>query len=181
MRYLVGFAIAMLLWSAVAQAAAPHAIDIYPASRMLPQSAFADAGGQTIDLASFRGRPVLLHFFATWCIPCRDETLALQRLQRHFPDRQLTVVMLSLDTKGLPAVRRFYDTLGIQDLDAYFDPGGTVARAMAVRGLPSTIIVNPDGRDIGRVDGVADWDDPSVIAMLTTLAGVTRTPAPESR
>jgi thiol-disulfide isomerase/thioredoxin len=162
--------IAGLLWALSSYAAEPRQIDMYPASRMLPTASFIDGEGQRLDITSFRGQAVVLHFFATWCLPCRDEVPALQRLQQQFPDHAVQVVMVSLDSGGPLAVQRFFKSMHVRHLDAYFDPGGDLARAMGIKGLPSSIIVGPDGREAGRVNGAADWDAPPVTAMLAAVA-----------
>ncbi|MBM4420700.1 MAG: TlpA family protein disulfide reductase [Chloroflexi bacterium] len=100
------------------------------------------AGGGTATLASLRGKTVIVNFWATWCVPCRDEMPALERAAKADP----SVVVLAVDLleEGEP-VRAFFDSLGLRALRPLLDTDGTVARRYAVFSLPTTFFVAPDG------------------------------------
>ena len=125
-----------------------------------------DQTAQTVDLASFRGRLVLVNFWATWCEPCVKEMPALDALQTRFAGQPFSVLAISEDRGGLPVVRKYYDQHGLDGLDIYSDPHGEAGRAFAIRGLPTSILLDRDGKEIGRVEGAVEWDAAGVAAQI---------------
>jgi len=134
--------------------------------RSLPEFRITGDDGRTLSMADFRGRLVLLNLWATWCVPCRREMPSLDRLQAAFDGTDFDVVALSLDRNGASAVRRFYDEFAIVALDLYVAKSPTVTRALGVIGLPTTLLVDRTGRELGRVVGPAEWDSPEVKALV---------------
>jgi thiol-disulfide isomerase/thioredoxin len=133
--------------------------------------AFADEKGRTVSLAEFRGKVVILDFWATWCGPCQKEFPAFDRLQAKLGKRGLAVVPVSIDLKGLPAVDAFYAKLNILYLSKYIDDTRESAKALGLKGLPSTLVLDREGREVTRVEGPADWESKEVIALLNRLLG----------
>ena len=121
---------------------------------------------QSVDLQSFRGRLVLVNFWATWCEPCVREMPALDALQTRFAGRPFSVVAISEDRGGQPVVRKYYDQHGLDGLDIYCDPHGEAGRAFAIRGLPTSILIDRDGNELGRVEGAVEWDNDAVAAQI---------------
>jgi thiol-disulfide isomerase/thioredoxin len=137
-----------------------------------PEVTFLDAEGEELSLADFAGKVVVLNLWATWCAPCREEMPSLDRLQAEHGGEDLQVVALSLDRgESLDKIRRFYDEVGIEHLALYRDPKATVSRAFRAPGLPTTIVIDAEGREVGRVLGGAEWDSEEAIALLKTIAG----------
>jgi thiol-disulfide isomerase/thioredoxin len=137
----------------------------------VPEITFLDADGNELSLADFEGKVVVLNLWATWCAPCREEMPSLDRLQAAHGGEDLQVVALSLDRgDSLDKVRRFYDEVGIETLAIYRDPEAEVGRAFRAPGLPTTIVIDPAGREIGRVLGGAKWDGPEAVALLEAAA-----------
>lgn len=134
--------------------------------RPAPQTPFTTDQGRSVTLADWRGRVVLVNFWATWCIPCVKEMAALDRLQAALGGEGLTVLALSQDRGGMDIVRPFYDKLGLANLGAYLDPQGVVARGFAVSALPVSVVVDRQGREVGRLLGPAEWDSPQALALL---------------
>lgn len=134
--------------------------------RAMPPVGFADADGRTLSLADFRGRPVLLNIWATWCVPCREEMPSLDRLQAKLSAARLQVVPLSIDRQGIPVVEKFYRDLDLTSLGLYIDRDGAAAGNLAAVGVPTTILIDREGREVGRKIGAAAWDSPEVIALL---------------
>jgi thiol-disulfide isomerase/thioredoxin len=134
--------------------------------RSLPEFRIIDDDGRTLSMADFSGRLVLLNLWATWCVPCRREMPSLDRLQAAFDGTDFDVVALSLDRKGVPVVRAFYDEFAIAALDLYVAKSSTVTRALGVIGLPTTLLVDRTGRELGRVVGPAEWDSPEFMALV---------------
>ena len=129
-------------------------------------AAFADADGGAASLADFRGKVVLVNVWATWCAPCVREMPTLDRLEAALGGEDFAVVAIAVDRQGLPAVARFYDTYGIADLPPFVDPSYAVPRALGVVGLPTTLLLDRAGREIGRLVGGAEWDSPEAIALI---------------
>ena len=134
--------------------------------RELPDIGFVDGDGRATSLADFRGRVVLLNLWATWCVPCRREMPALERLQAKLGGAEFIVLPLSIDRGGLPPVKRFYEELGLVALGVFVDQSGTSMGKLATTGVPTTLLIDRDGREIGRLLGAAEWDSPEAIALI---------------
>ena len=127
---------------------------------------FVDGTGKPVSLSDFRGRPLLLNIWATWCLPCRKEMPSLDRLQAKFDPQKFLVLPLSIDRGGIPAVEKFYEGLGLKSLGIYIDQTGTALNQLGLLGIPATLLINPEGREVGRKLGPAEWDSAEVAAVL---------------
>jgi len=136
-----------------------------------PALSFVDVNGGTHGLGEFLGRGVVLNCWATWCVPCVQEMPALAGLAGKLRDAGVVVLALSSDRGGAPAVERFFDDQAIKGLDVWLDPHGDVARTLAVRGIPTTVIIDRDGREQARAEGAVDWLNATIMASVRELAG----------
>ncbi|MFM8801449.1 MAG: TlpA family protein disulfide reductase [Tagaea sp.] len=136
-----------------------------------PIVSFRDAAGKDLTLADFAGRALVLNFWATWCAPCVEEMPALDRLHAALAAEAIEVAAISVDRGGLRQVAPFFETHGLKNLPVYLDPSGASMRAFAVRGLPTTIVIDRQGRDAGRLEGAAHWDSEDAKRLLRALAG----------
>lgn len=127
---------------------------------------FEGADGATTTLSDFRGRVMLLNVWATWCAPCRKEMPALDRLQAQIGGSDFEVVALSIDRRGRDAVQPFFHEIGIKNLRVYLDRGSEAMNALGVVGLPTTVLIDRDGREVQRWVGPAEWDSPEIIAVI---------------
>ncbi len=127
---------------------------------------FQDATGAARNLAAFRGRVVLINLWATWCAPCITEMPALDRLQARLGGPDFDIVAIALDRQGERLVRPFFEKLGLARLTLYLDPSNAVARTLDARALPISVLVDRDGREIGRVIGPAEWDAPAFAEIV---------------
>jgi len=127
---------------------------------------FSDGAGRPTSLAAFRGRVVLLNVWATWCPPCREEMPTLDRLQATLGSPGFEVVALSIDHAGLPVVRDFFNRTSIKHLQPYVDTSGDTLSKLAVAGVPLTLLIDRDGREIGRKLGPAAWDNPRMVQLI---------------
>jgi thiol-disulfide isomerase/thioredoxin len=143
----------------------PAAID----RKAPPAIVFQDENGAKVDLSAFRGKVVLLNFWATWCKPCRDEMPSFDRLQARLGSRGLAVVPVSIDLKGMPAVDDFYRELAIQHLAKYVDDTRESAKAVGLMGVPGTLALDRHGREVFRFEGPLDWNGPAVAVRLDKL------------
>jgi thiol-disulfide isomerase/thioredoxin len=133
--------------------------------RPAPEIAFADGAGKSLSLADFRGKVVLVNLWATWCEPCIREMPSLDRLRAALPAQDLAIVLVSQDRGGDKVVAPFFAKLGLK-LETYLDPKSTVGHAFEVRGLPTSILIDREGRELGRVEGALDWDGAPAEALL---------------
>ena len=130
---------------------------------------FEDATGRRRTLADFRGRHVLLNVWATWCVPCREEMPSLERLQLKLGGPQFMVLALSVDSGGVDAVRKFYAELGLKALDIFVDRSLAVNSALRIVGLPSTVLIDGEGREVARHIGPAEWDSAPLVESIARL------------
>ena len=133
----------------------------------LPEAMLTDGEGRETPLADQRGKWLVLNFWATWCAPCRREMPSLDRLQGEMPE--LTVLPVATGRNDPEAIARFYSEAEITRLPTLRDPKSALARQMGVLGLPVTLIVNPEGQEVARLIGDAEWDSPEAIALLRAL------------
>ncbi len=133
-----------------------------------PQVGFTDADGKPASLADFTGKPALVNLWATWCQPCLREMPSLDRLQSEL-DGKLTVAAVSEDRAGAGRVGPFVAAMGLKKLKIYLDPKAELGHAFAVRGLPTSIVIDAGGRVVGRVEGPAEWDGATMRAVLQPL------------
>ncbi len=128
------------------------------APEALPEITFNDADGKTLSLADFKGKTVLLNLWATWCAPCREEMGSLNRLQQALGSDKFEVVALSLDRKGAQASQKFLDETKATNLKLYIDATAKQGTVLRIVGMPTTILIDKEGRELGRLAGPAEWD-----------------------
>ncbi len=136
--------------------------------RRAPLTVFNDdVDGAPMTLAEYRGKAILVNFWATWCAPCKKELPALDRLQAARGGDDFAVVAVAADPKGREAATRLFDDLGVRNLDVLMDQ--RMALTSAVGGqpvLPLTILYDADGNEVGRLVGDAEWDSEEALALI---------------
>lgn len=152
--------------SPTATATGPAQMSLHETPQVVAGFGFEDGSGRALTLADFTGKVVLLNIWATWCIPCRQEMPTLDQLQAELGSWEFQVVALSIDRAGADAVRQFYDEIGIKNLALYIDTSGHAANALGIVGLPATLLIDQQGREIGRLIGPAEWDSPEMVGFL---------------
>lgn len=130
----------------------------------------ADGAGEA-TLADYKGKYVLLNFWATWCAPCRKEMPMLSELQKQFGGDRFEVLTIATGRNSPQGIKKFFEETGIDDLPRHQDPKQALAREMAVMGLPITVILDPEGREIARLIGDADWASDSAKSIIAALLG----------
>jgi len=133
--------------------------------------AFLGEDGQEMTLAEFRGKYAVVNFWATWCAPCRQEMPHLSALQEAMGGDKMEVVTIATGRNPRPAMIRFFEDINVDNLPLHTDEGQDLARDMGVLGLPVTVILDPDGREIARMQGSADWSSDNAMAIMQTLIG----------
>jgi thiol-disulfide isomerase/thioredoxin len=144
--------------------------------RALPELKFSDAQGKPLTLADFRGRAVLLNLWATWCVPCRKEMPALDELEAKLGGPEFAVLAINLDTGDRAKPRRFLEDIGIKHLAYYEDPSTNVFQELkrygrSIIGLPTTVLIDRDGCELGVLAGPAEWASEDALALLRAATG----------
>jgi thiol-disulfide isomerase/thioredoxin len=133
--------------------------------------AFTDGTGAPRSLADWRGRVVLVNLWATWCAPCVEEMPALDRIAARLGGADFDVVAIAVDRQGDAVVRPFLEKLRLSRLALYLDPSNAVVRVLGAPGLPVSVVLDREGRELGRVLGAAEWDSPAFEALLRRAIG----------
>jgi len=174
-----GFAVAFLLLAPGLARAGEREADMpdraelgvfVPSSQPAPAPAVSlmDLAGNTVDLSDFKGKVVLINLWATWCEPCRREMPSLERLQSRLGGR-IEVLAVSEDRGGGKMVEPFIAKLGLKSVKTYIDPKCIVGHAFEVQGLPTSFLIDREGKVLGRVAGAAEWDSPKILAVLESF------------
>lgn len=137
----------------------PIPFTVHPSPRPLPDIEFKDGDERDLRLSNFRGRVIVINVWATWCAPCRREMPTLDRLQSKLGGPEFEVVALSIDRAGMDLVNTFFKEIEIRDLKRYLDQTASVMRKFAIVGIPTTLLIDRDGREIWRYAGAAEWDN----------------------
>ncbi|MEM8630451.1 MAG: TlpA disulfide reductase family protein [Pseudomonadota bacterium] len=132
---------------------------------------FMGEDGSEMTLADYGGSYILLNFWATWCAPCLKEMPSLNNLQAELGNDNFKVVTIATGRNPEAAVNRFFDENAITELTKHKDPRQKLAREMAVLGLPITVLLDPEGREIARLRGDAEWDSESAKNIVRALTG----------
>lgn len=132
----------------------------------LPAAPFVDAEGREVTLADWKGKVVLLNLWATWCAPCRKEMPGLDRLQAELGSDRFEVVAVSVDRTGIEGARKFLDQINVRRLAVLSDPSARMGTTLKAIGLPTTVLINAEGNEVGRLVGPAEWDTPEAKALI---------------
>ena len=138
----------------------------YSSPRPIANVEFEDGKGQKRTLADFRGKVVLLNIWATWCGPCRKEMPTLDRLQSRLGGADFDVVALSIDRGGQAVVKSFFEEINVQRVAIYVDATAEAESKLGILGVPTTLLLDRAGREIGRVTGPAEWDSAEVLDTI---------------
>lgn len=140
---------------------------LHDAPVTIPEAVLLDAEDGEHSLADYKGKWVVLNFWATWCAPCRHEMPSLDRLQAAMP--AVAVVPVATGRNAVEGIKRFFEEAEIKNLPILRDPKSQLARGMGVMGLPVTVILNPEGQEVARLIGDAEWDSDSAKSILAAL------------
>ncbi len=130
-----------------------------------------DAKGADTTIASFAGKVLVVNYWATWCAPCVKEMPTLDALQAKLGGANFQVLAVSQDREGLKVAQPFFEKNGWKNVALYVEPKARFAKDAALRGLPTTIILDKKGQEVGRLEGTIDWTSPKVTEALTKLIG----------
>lgn len=138
---------------------------------MAPDIAFQAADGKQHHLSEFRGHGMVINLWATWCVPCIEELPSLAKLSTTLAPDDIAVLPLSSDRGGAERVAAFFHQHGIAGLPVLIDPHSAAAHAFQVRGIPTSVVIDKQGREVARLEGSADWSTPSAALIVRKLVG----------
>ncbi len=141
---------------------------VHKTRRDIPELNFKDGTGQALTLEKWKGRVVLLNLWATWCLPCRKEMPDLAELQKKYGGADFEVVAISVDRKGAEAAGRFLVETKATDLNLYIDQSTKVLGKVRAVGLPTTILIDRKGKEVGRLLGPATWSGADAVRLIKT-------------
>ncbi|WP_116132669.1 TlpA disulfide reductase family protein [Tropicimonas sp. IMCC34043] len=145
-------------------------LEFHSEMQPIPDGELLDEADRTHRLSDFRGEWLVVNFWATWCAPCRQEMPTLSALQTAFDGEPVRVVTIATGRNSVTGIAKFFEEIGVDNLPQLRDPNQALARQMAIFGLPITVIVDPEGNEVARLRGDADWNSDSAIAILQALA-----------
>jgi len=130
---------------------------------------FLDTKNKLINLKDYRGKLIMLNFWATWCAPCKEEMPSLDLLQKNENLNNLKIFPINIGKEKLEKSLKFFRDLEIKNLNLYFDPPITLAKKFGLRGIPTTILFNKDGLEFARIVGSLDFEDKAFIEWLSNF------------
>ena len=146
---------------------------IYKQPKPLPAFSYVDERGKAHSLKELRGKVVLLNLWATWCGPCRHEMPWLDQIKNKFKDRPFEMLTISIDRGGLKKPRRFFNQIKVKHLTLYGDPTGRLAAKLRAFGMPTTLLIDREGRELGRIAGPAKWASDDATAFIEAAIAAT--------
>ncbi|MDC0622066.1 TlpA family protein disulfide reductase [Candidatus Pelagibacter sp.] len=129
---------------------------------------FLDKNDKKINIKEFNGNLLLLNFWATWCAPCKEEMPSLDRLQVNQNLSNLKIFAINISQESKKKVDSFFEDLNIENFDPYFDSPITLAKTFSLRGVPTSILIDKDGKEFARIMGSIDFNDKIFINWLKT-------------
>ncbi len=144
----------------------------YEPKEIADKTEFIDEEGEQVNLAKFKGKLVVLNFWATWCVPCVVEMPSLERLQQYFEESELNAVVITVaeDFHGMKVVKKWFKNKGLVYLTPYVDDRNNLFNDFEIVGLPTTIIINQQSQEITRISGDINWDHNEWREFITNLA-----------
>jgi thiol-disulfide isomerase/thioredoxin len=127
---------------------------------------FKDSKQKNVDLKDFKGKLLILNFWATWCAPCKEEMPSLDDLQSNINLDNLKIFPINIGQENTLKAESFFNELNIQNLDIYFDSSITLAKKFSLRGVPTTILLNKEGKEFARIIGSIDFNDKKFVKWL---------------
>ena len=141
-------------------------LQFHDAAVAIPEATLVDLKDAPRSLDEWKGKWVLVNFWATWCAPCRKEMPDLAKLSA---SGDIAVVAVATGRNPVESIDRFMKEIGVTGLPVLRDPNAKLARSMSVLGLPLTVVLNPEGKEVARLIGDAKWNDPEARAVLAAL------------
>ena len=137
---------------------------IYEKPKVIKELKFKDINLQEVDLTNKKGNIMIINFWASWCLPCKREMPSLEKLSNTFPE--IKIYAINMEQPNKLRARDFFRSIGVASLDIYFDPKFELVKQFKMRGLPTSILIDKNGKEFGRVIGEIDFTDKEFIKFL---------------
>ena len=147
----------------------PDTFKLYDFPRPAPTATFKDGRGKTVSLKDFKGKILIVNMWASNCPRCVVELPMLNRLQRDMGGLKFHVIALAAGRETQTGIRYLWAKKELSDLDIYIDDGDSFSMAAGVLGLPTTLLVDGEGQELGRIRGMAEWDGPTIKAQIREM------------
>ena len=144
-------------------------VAIHTEPKAIVKTTFSDENDNTLNLSNYNGKVILLNLWATWCAPCRAEMPSLDALNKKITADKFEVVTVAVGRNSIPIMKQFFKENSITSLSLHRDPKMKLAASFGVRGLPATLILNPEGQEIARIQREADWFSQDAINLLEAI------------
>lgn len=128
---------------------------------------FFDQDNKQINLDRYRGKLVLLNFWAIWCAPCKEEMPSLDKLKVNKKLNNIEIFPINIGNDSIEKSKEFFKDLNIKNLKLYFDPKINLAKELSLRGVPTSVLINRNGEEFARIIGIVDFEDPSIVDWLS--------------
>jgi len=148
---------------------AMHNLTFSDPPKPVPPAEFRTLDDQPASFEALKGKLTLVNLWATWCVPCRKEMPSLDRLAEQLGGDKFQVVVLAIDRAGVAKVKAFLDEAGVKHLRGFVDPTTRLGHTLGAIGMPTTLIIDAQGREIARVIGEAEWDTPEAVKLIQAL------------
>lgn len=142
---------------------------IFDETFKVPDIPFQNSEGKEVTLQSFKGKVLVLNFWATWCPPCVREMPSLDKLQEELGGDNFEVVTLTFDRLGVKRINKFFEKFNLKNIMPYVDQQDQVAKAFDTFALPSTFLIDAEGNVLGKLSGPADWASEDALALIKPL------------
>ena len=162
--YIHIFLVFLISKNVLADAGFSKNIVIYEKPKAIKELKFKDLNLQEVDLSNKKGNIMILNFWATWCAPCRREMPSLEKLTHKHPE--IKVYAINMEKPNKLKAQDFFRFIGVLSLDIYFDPELRLVKQFKMRGLPTSILIDKEGKEFGRIVGEIDFMDKNFINIL---------------
>ena len=139
-------------------------IVIHEKPKVIKELKFLDFNLQDVDLTNKKGNIMIINFWASWCLPCRKEMPSLEKLSQKYPT--IKVYAINMEKPNKLRAKDFFKSIGVMSLDIYFDPDFKLVKQFQMRGLPTTILIDKNGQEFGRIIGEIDFTNKDFIELL---------------
>ena len=140
---------------------------IFKQNKKLKNITFLDVDNKLINLNEFTGQLVIINFWATWCAPCKEEMPSLDNLKNLKAFENLKILPINVGQEDIQKSKIFFDDLKIKNLELYFDNSIKLAKTFTLRGLPTSVIINKEGKEFARIIGSIDFGDENFVKWLS--------------
>ena len=127
---------------------------------------FLDKNDQKININEYKGKLLLLNFWAVWCEPCKEEMPSLDKLQANPELDKIKIFPINIGKETLDKVNKFFVDLNIKNFEPYFDPPTTLAKKFSLRGIPTSILINKEGQEFARIMGSIDFENKNFVNWI---------------